>query len=145
MAKARPKREQHHTVGFADIPSTYAALVAFLPPRPLRDKVDAANVAEMLAAMVGHKLNADQQDYVTLLAKLYAEWQAAHAPRRKTPPHELLAAIMEESGMTQAAMAKLLDVGQPLVSAMLSGKRELSKETIRRVATRFHLDPAAFL
>ncbi len=41
--------------------------------RPIHDQVDAENAAEMIDLLAGHKLNAEQTDYLDLLSDLYEE------------------------------------------------------------------------
>lgn len=135
------------TLQFADVPTGYAALVAMHPPRPLRDAVDEQNIEEIINALAGHDLSVDQEDYLELLADLLLKYQATKHPRAKRPssPHDRLKYLMQESGMTPTKLAKLLNCSQPLVSLILSGKRELSKENIRKLAAHFSLEAGYFL
>ena len=55
----------------ARIPKTYAELMAMHLLRPIRDRVDAENAARMIDLLAGHKLNAEQTDYLDLLGDLY--------------------------------------------------------------------------
>src|SRR5205085_1207034 len=122
-------------------------LVAMYPPRPLRDPVDEQNVQEIINAMAGHRLTNDQEDYIDLLSDLLPKYQADHFP----PPRgcrtlaQRLKFLMEQSATTPTKLAKLLHCSQPLVSLILSGKRELSKANIKTLSRHFKLDAAYFL
>ena len=134
-------------VKFADMPADYAGLVALYPPRPLHDAVDERNVEEIVMAMAGHELTADQEDYLNLLSDLLLKYQAEQQ-RQKTrhrPLHEKLKYLMSQSEMTAGELAKALGCSQPLVSLVLAGKRNLSKQNISRLANRFKLDAGYFL
>ena len=64
----------------ARIPKTYAELMAMHLLRPIRDLVDAQNAARMIDLLAGHKLNAEQTDYLDLLGDLYERWENAQCP-----------------------------------------------------------------
>jgi HTH-type transcriptional regulator / antitoxin HigA len=56
----------------------------------------------------------------------------------------MLKYILEESGMTQAELGKLLG-NRSLASLILNGHRQLSKTHIRKLADHFKVSPALFL
>ena len=60
-------------------------------------------------------------------------------------PRQRLKYLMEQSEMTRNELAAVLRCSQPLVSLILSGKRNLSKENIRKLAAHFKLDTGYFL
>jgi HTH-type transcriptional regulator/antitoxin HigA len=132
---------------FAEMPSDYTALVAMYPPRTLHDRVDERNVEEIVIEMAGHDLSAEQEDYLELLSDLllkYRERRPATKSKRSSP-RERLKYLMEQSEMTPSMLAKLLGCSQPLISLLLSGKREVSKENAKKLAAHFRLDAAYFL
>jgi plasmid maintenance system antidote protein VapI len=47
--------------------------------------------------------------------------------------------------MTQAELAKLLDIEQGTVSKIMSGARSITLDHAKRVARRFKMRPEAFL
>jgi plasmid maintenance system antidote protein VapI len=52
---------------------------------------------------------------------------------------------MEHSEITPTRLAKVLGCSQPLVSLILSGKRDLSKANAEKLARQFRLDVGYFL
>jgi antitoxin component HigA of HigAB toxin-antitoxin module len=132
---------------FSDFPSDYAALVAMHPPRPLRDDIDEENVEEIVGEMAGHELSPDQEDYLDLLSDLLLKYQAKTQSqrRRKRSSHERLKYLISQSQTTPAQLAGLLGCSQPLVSLLLSGKRNLSKENVKKLAAHFKVDAVYFL
>jgi antitoxin component HigA of HigAB toxin-antitoxin module len=132
---------------FVDFPSHYAGLVALYPPRPLHDGVDERNVEEIVQVLAGHSLNKDQEDYLDLLSNLLLKYQADHYPLRvrRHPVRERLKYLMEQSQMAPAELARILRCSQPLVSLILAGKRNLSKENVKKLAAHFTLDAGYFL
>jgi HTH-type transcriptional regulator/antitoxin HigA len=135
---------------FADMPTDYAALVAMYPPRPIRDDIDAANVEEIVMEMAGHALSPDQDDYHELLSDLLLKYQEANEPgswrrQRIRSPHARLKYLVDQSGTTPKQLAKILGCSQPLVSLLLSGKRNLSKANAKKLGAHFKVDAAYFL
>ncbi|MFI5378413.1 MAG: type II toxin-antitoxin system HigA family antitoxin [Tepidisphaerales bacterium] len=135
------------TLKLTDIPTEYAELVAMYPPRPIRDGVDERNVEEIVLTMAGHELTRDQGDYLELLSDLLLKYQNEKYPRKRRvrTPGQRLKYLMEQSGVTPSALAALLGCSQPLVSFILSGRRNLSKENVRKLAAHFRLDAGYFL
>jgi antitoxin component HigA of HigAB toxin-antitoxin module len=131
-----------HPITFNDIPKRYADLVNLLAPRPIHDAVDEANVEEIVFTMAGHKLTRDQADYLELMSDLLASYQdlIAPAPANDRPPLERLRYLLEVSETTPTQLAALLDCSQSLVSMLLTGKRELSKDNILKLARHFKIE-----
>ena len=132
---------------FSQMPTGYTGLVAMYPPRTLHDRVDERNVEEIVMEMAGHALSKGQEDYLESLSDLLLLYRdRKSAPKRRS--HSTAARLkylMEQSEMTPAMLAKLLGCSQPLVSLLLSGKREVSKENAKKLAAHFRLDAAYFL
>src|SRR5258708_34694234 len=86
---------------FATLPKDYEGLVRMFPLRPIHDKVDLDNAAEITDAMAGHKLNRDQEDYFSVLATLIDAYEQDHRPqpRRKHDPLGNLIFLMEQHQM----------------------------------------------
>jgi HTH-type transcriptional regulator/antitoxin HigA len=133
---------------FADMPTGYTALVAMHPPRPIHDDVDEQNTEEIVLELAGHDLSPDQDDYLELLSDLLLKYQSQQRPRRAAPrrrPHERLKYLLAQSEMPPAKLAKLLGCSQPLVSMLLSGKRNLTTDNLKTLAAHFKLDAGYFL
>ena len=129
-----------------DIPESYAELVGLFMPRPLHDDVDYRNALATLDAMAGFEMNADQQDYFEAIATFVEKYEAEHhaIDEMKMTPVELLRSIIDEHGMTESGLGRLLG-DRSLGHRILTGQRELSKAHIRILAERFSLNPAALL
>lgn len=135
------------SISFAQLPKTYGELVAYFPPRPIHDSVDEANTEEIVLAMAGHRLNKDQQDYLDILSDQLLKYQSDHHPDGpdKRPPLDRLKFLVEANDLKPADLQKMLGCSQSLVSQLLSGKRELSKENILKLAARFKVNPGYFM
>src|ERR1019366_9820466 len=82
--------------------------------------------------------------YARVIEEFIVHYERDRFPDAKSAPQDMLAFLMEQHGLSQGDIAEDLG-GQPNVSNVLSGKRELNLRQIRRLATRFHISPAVFL
>lgn len=140
-AKAAPS-----TKTFDQLPKTYAGLVAWHMPRPLRDKSEYENAVEIVDQLAGHNLNADQDDYLDLLSNLVADYEDEHVkPLRKIRGIDALRYILKENTQTGDDLAALLKVERSVAYRILNGTRNLTADHIRILAKRFHVSGDLFL
>ena len=130
---------------YARIPKTYTGLMAMHLLRPIHDQVDAENAAEMIDLLAGHKLNAEQDDYLDLPSDLYEKWETAQFPIIRARGAELLRLVLAERGEKARDLAKLLCIDASLAYRLLRGERQLTAAQIRKLAGCYGLDPAALL
>lgn len=129
----------------AKIPKTYAALMAIHLLRPIHDQVDADNAVEMIDLLAGHKLNAEQRDYLDLLSDLYEKWESSQSPVNRARGSELLRLVLAERGEKAGDLARLLGIDASLAYRLVRGERQLTAVQIRKLADHYGLDPAALL
>lgn len=138
------KRTAKSTIpaGFSELPKSYAALCAILMPRTIRDEIELGNVTEILDIMAGHKLTKDQADYMDTLATLAEDFEDQNVePLPKLPPHEFLAAHLENIGMSASAWGSLVGIDRSTASRLLRGERGLTATHIRNTAKALHIAP----
>lgn len=70
-------------------------------------------------------------DELDLISTLVESYEILHYPIDAPDPVKAIQYIMEEKGLTQKDLVKYFNGSKGLVSAFLSGKRELSKNVIR--------------
>lgn len=140
MSKAATKNS------FRELPKTYGELVAKLPPRPIHDDVDLANATEMIDRLAGFDLNADQEDYLEALATFVETYEAERFPIDDShlSPLDALQTLLAEHGMTASDLGRLLG-NRTLGATILSGRRNLSKAHIKKLAEHFQVEPGLFL
>jgi HTH-type transcriptional regulator/antitoxin HigA len=128
---------------------TYLALLEIFPLRPLRSDRDydaALQVLDTLAVRPEGSLDLGEQDYLDTLTMLVEAYDREHYDVTAPPgdPLTTLKYLMEESGMTQAGLGRLLG-NRALASLIVNGHRQLSKSHIRKLADHFKVSPALFL
>ena len=138
-------RKTAQKMTFADIPLHYSALVAMFPPRPIHDPVDYANTLDVVMAMAGHELTRDQDDYLAILSEMILQYDREHdGPRKRGTPVERLQYLGKEAGMSASDLGRLLG-NRGMGSVYLTGKRGLSKASIRKLAEHFKMRADYFL
>ena len=73
---------------------------------------------------------------------VYEQEHHAVAP---LPPHELLAHMLEERGMSQADLARATGLAKATVSDLAGGKRAFTVDQMHAVARVFGLPGAVFM
>jgi HTH-type transcriptional regulator / antitoxin HigA len=143
----RPRRSARpHRAG---IGNDYLRLIHEFPLCPFRTDGGyeaAAAILDRLAVRPEGSLSPGEQAYMetlTLLVQAYDDERIKIATRRMAPV-EVLAYLMEQSGMTDAQLGELLG-NRPLVSLIKHGHRGLSKTHIRLLSEHFRVEPGLFL
>jgi HTH-type transcriptional regulator/antitoxin HigA len=129
---------------------SYLKLVRKFPLRVIDSEVqyDAAIAMVQRLALRGEKsLDVGEADYLYALTSLVETYENEHYPigPDRLKPHERLKWLADESELSQAKLAKLLSISQPLVSLILLGKRELTVAHIQRLSEYFHINPRYFM
>lgn len=128
------------------MPTTYVELARRWTPRTIHSQEEADRAWKAIERLVLGDLTADQQDYLDLVSDLihaYEQKRFAHL-NRKLSVAEFLKIILEETGMSASDLGRLLGE-RSIVSAVMTGRRKLSKNHIRILCEQFKLDPMAFL
>lgn len=128
------------------LPAGYADLVALHMPRPIHDRVAYDNTIEVIDAMAGHKLNADQEDYLELLSQLVEAYETEHlGPPPKLTGPDALKFLLKENQLTGDDLARLLEVDRSTAYKLIKGTRQLTLEHVRRLSERFKVGAELFL
>ncbi|MCU0777260.1 MAG: hypothetical protein MUF86_06290 [Akkermansiaceae bacterium] len=131
---------------FARLPKTYEALCRIHLPRTLHDDIELEAVTEIIDLMAGHPLNKDQSDYLETLSELAGAYESAnHAALPALPPHEFLAAHLENIGMTATEWGKLIGIDRSTASRLLRGERKFNTTHVRKTAGALHLDASLLI
>jgi HTH-type transcriptional regulator / antitoxin HigA len=89
------------------------------------------------------KLSRAEKELAGLLTLLVEEFEDRNYQLPRADPIEILRFLMDQHGLKQKDLADIF--GTPsIVSEVLSGKRELNKDHIRKLSRRFHTSPEVF-
>ncbi len=131
---------------FAKLPKTYKALCRLHLPRTLHDEIELDAVTEIIDLMAGHPLTADQADYLETLAELAEAYESTNHPAPAIqPPHQFLAAHLENIGMTATEWGKLIGIDRSTASRPLRGERKLNTAHVRKTAEALNLEASLLI
>jgi HTH-type transcriptional regulator / antitoxin HigA len=143
-AGAKTKGKIAATNGGSD--PAYLALIRRFPLRPLRtdDELDAASqfIDELT---VRDDLSAAEFDYLDVLGDLVEKYEDEHVEMPHVSDAAMLRSLMDEKGVRQADLVRGTGISKTVLSLILNGKRELTREHIATLSKYFEVDPAAFL
>lgn len=123
----------------------YGKLIARLPLVPIENDKHLAEAHSILVELSGKDMTRGELQYFDVLAKLTAAYEEGMFPGESMTPVEVFAYLIEESGLTQGEMGKIIGCRQGRVSEILTGTRELSKEQIARLCAHFKISANLFL
>ncbi|MEO5935780.1 MAG: helix-turn-helix domain-containing protein, partial [Terriglobales bacterium] len=84
-----------------------------------------------------------EEQLVELLTLLIEEYEGRRFPVGDTRPAEVLAELIAAHGLRQKDLADVFGA-ESTVSAVINGKRSLTRDHIEKLSKRFHVSPAVF-
>jgi len=123
----------------------YTALLAKFPPRVIRSEEQNESYIEALAELEQRQAawSPEEAELADLFTLLIEEFEEKHYKLPESSPLAMLQFLMDQHGLKQKDLVDLFSTPS-IVSEVLNGKRELSKEHIRRLSARFHISPELF-
>jgi HTH-type transcriptional regulator/antitoxin HigA len=94
--------------------------------------------------VVTKKKTRQQQDSIELLTLLIEKWDEEHNTFSDADPVELLDYLMKENNLKAVDLAGELEVSKSLISDILHYRRGLSRDIIRKLASRFKVSQELF-
>lgn len=123
----------------------YAAVLSKHPPKVIRTEAENEYYTSVLRELDERfdQLGEAEKDFADLLTLLIEDFESKHYELPNASPLDVIRFLMDQHSLKQR---DLLDIfgNASVTSEVLSGKRELSKEHIRRLADRFSI-PADML
>ncbi len=113
----------------------YARLLAVSLPRPIRNKEELERTEVALLNMEDHeKLTPEQKELSELMAILIEKYEEEHYPVAGiSTPIERLRALMEDRGLKQADIARILG-SRSQASDVMNARRQISKAQAKKLA-----------
>jgi HTH-type transcriptional regulator / antitoxin HigA len=126
------------------IASNYAALLLNTKPEVIRDEKQKQAYIRRLEALTSKKSpTRAEEKLIDLLAVLVEDFERKSDPVPNAEPIEILRHLMDAHGLRQKDLAEVFGT-ESIVSEVLHGKRDFTKEQIRRLSARFGVSPAVF-
>jgi HTH-type transcriptional regulator / antitoxin HigA len=126
--------------------ASYLALIRRFPLRPITSEAELDRATALVNELLDRdRLDAAEDDYLDVLSDLIERYENKHHPIEDVSADEMLAFLIEQKGVTQAGAARGAGIAESTVSEVLSGKRQLTRKQIEKLASYFHVSPAVFL
>ena len=122
----------------------YTRLLAKIPPKVIRSEAENEHYINALYALE-HKQSPtrEEKELADLLTLLIESFEAKRYQLPRATPRQTLRFLMEQHALKQKDLVGIFGT-RSIVSEVISGKRELTKEQIRRLRQRFHVSPELF-
>lgn len=122
----------------------YGRLLSDAKPEVIRsEEQNQAYIRKLKELTSREKVTPAEEKLIALLTLLVEEYEATEYSLPQAGPLDIIRHLMEAHGLRQKDLADVFGT-ESIVSDVLNGKRDLAKEHIRRLSTRFHVSPAVF-
>jgi HTH-type transcriptional regulator / antitoxin HigA len=121
------------------------SIMAF-PLKPIRSDEELDRAIKVVDSLIDRDdLQADELDYLDVLAVLIKTYESASHPLPGVSEAEMLRHLLEAREMTQGRLAADTGIAESTISAILSGKRGMNRTHITAMARYFKMSPAVFI
>ena len=122
---------------------SYKELLADVLPAPIETEAQNEAALQKIEELMAHGGESEEK-LADLLTVLVEAFEAKHYPVPKASPVKVLSHLMDAQRLKQKDMLGIF--GTPsIVSEVLSGKRGLTVDHIKKLARKFHVSPVLFL
>ena len=128
--------------------SAYDSLLLEYKPRPIRTPREhrrALQQVEQLIRRYGPHPPRAEGELVAVLSTLIESYETDQFPRRRPSPAETLAHLIDAKQVTKAELARATGIPRSTITNVLSGRRQISKDNVSKLARYFSVDPGVFL
>ena len=129
----------------AAVRSEYASLLTSSLPAVIRSEAENERHIEMLEELdrKGSRMSAAERRMAELLTLLIEDFEERHYALKAANPIDVLNELMLANNLKQKDILDVFGTAS-IASEVLSGKRKLNTEHIRRLSRRFKVSPEIF-
>ena len=124
---------------------TYLRLVKRHPLKSIRTDADLDAAQIVIDELLRQELDDGETAYLDALSDLVILYERDRHTILPLAPHELLAYLLEDCGMSQADLVRRTGIAKATVSDLVSAKRAFTVEQMHRVAKVVGLPATVFL
>jgi HTH-type transcriptional regulator / antitoxin HigA len=126
--------------------SEYAALLSSALPAVIRTGAENERYIALLQELdgKGSRMTVAERRMAELLTLLIEDFEDKHYSPKSADPVEAISELMLANSLKQKDMLDIFGTAS-IVSEVLSGKRKLTTEHIRRLSRRFRISPEVFI
>jgi HTH-type transcriptional regulator/antitoxin HigA len=125
-------------------PPTYFRLVRAFPLTHIRDGAHLAEAQAVIDRLLRRDLDEGEEAYLDVLTDLVEAYESANVPIPDAPEGDVLRELMAANRLSQPALARAVGIAQSTVSAVLNGRRSLTRAQVEALSRRFGVSPAVF-
>lgn len=127
----------------------YKALIERFPLVPIKNDAHLNEAHEVAQGLMlrDEPLAEDEGEYLEVLLDEIAKYENKNHALiyADLAPHQILQSFMKDHNLKQVAVQEILAVSSGVMSELVSGKRELTKEHCVKLGRFFKVSPALFL
>jgi HTH-type transcriptional regulator/antitoxin HigA len=125
---------------------SYGEMLAALQPRPITSEDEAIRTQGIIDALIDEgPASDDETEILRLLGGLIRLWEEDRYTLPDISGPEAVRALLRERGMKQADLVPGVFPTRSVGSEVLSGKRSMSLDTVRKLARFFDVPAAVFI
>ena len=110
---------------------SYLSLIRRLPLRPIRTHAELDAAAGVIDELTDRdNLSSPESDYLDVLGDLVERYENEHVEMHHVSDAAMLRSLMEEKGVRQADVVWGTGISKTVLSLVLNGKRDLTREHI---------------
>ena len=123
----------------------YLDLIRMFPLRPIRSEAELDEAIATVDTLVDKDtLEVAEADYLAVLSDLVEQYEEKTQLIPPASDAEMLRHLLEAQGTTQVEVARETGIIESTISAVLAGKRHLTREHIGKLAHYFKVSPSVF-
>jgi HTH-type transcriptional regulator / antitoxin HigA len=135
--------------GSVVVPEDYLRLIQQAPLWPIESAAVHRRALALVNSLLrkkagGGKLSRGEAGYLSVMIELVENYEKSQFPRRRVGDGEILAHLIDAKGVTQVQVERDTGVAAPTISAVLAGRRRLTRDQIGRLSSYFGVAPTAF-
>lgn len=120
---------------------SYLELVLEFPLASIKSEKHLAEAQRVLDRLLAReRLEHGEEMYLDALSDLVAAYEDAHHVIEPASDADMLRHLMEARGVSQVEVSRDTGIAKSTISEILAGKKQFSRQTIRKLAEYFQVD-----
>jgi HTH-type transcriptional regulator/antitoxin HigA len=129
-----------------DTDPAYLTLIRRFPLRPIRSDAELDAASEVVDDLTDRDdLSPSESDYLDVLGDLVEKYEDEHVEMAHVSDAAMLRSLMDEMGVKQVDVVRGTGISKTVLSLVLNGKRDLTREHIGVLSKYFGVNPSSFL
>lgn len=126
-------------------PDSYLSLIHRFPLRAIRNDRELDEAIGLINELLDRpKLDEGESDYLDVLGDLVEAYEEIAHPIQPASDAAILESLLRDRSQTQLQVAAATGIANSTLSNVLHGKRQLTRDHIRRLAKHFNVNPTVF-